>query len=251
MERFLLYITTPFKRRWIFSTITVAIISLIMVGLGSWQLGRHNERMAYINAVAAEVEEAPFVLTGTPEDDAYADRVYHQVVADGHFDFGQQVLIQNKFYKDVMGFHVVTPFLIEGSDRAVLVDRGWIPPGQYQSPADLTQFDEPDVTSIHGIIVETAESKQPPESPQFLWYRVDVASIARQLPYPVLPFYVALSIPETPRTEPPYPDPPELELDPGSHFGYAVEWFFFALALPLFYAWQVVRLDRREQEGDE
>jgi surfeit locus 1 family protein len=250
MERFLPYITTPFKRRWLFSTVIVIIASLVMVRLGFWQLDKHNQRMAYINAAVAEVEDAPFLLTGAPEDDAYAERVYHQVEARGEFDFAREILIENKFYHDVMGFHVVTPFRIEGSDRAVLVDRGWIPPeADYQSPADLTQFNDPEITRIHGIIVASEESKTPPEGPQFRWLRVDVANIAKQLPYGVLPFYVALDEPETPKSEPPFPDPPELELDPGSHFGYAVEWFFFALALPLLYAWQVVRLERREQSG--
>ncbi len=250
MKRLLPYLTTPFRRRWLFSTFVVILASLVMVWLGFWQLGKHNLRMAYIKAVVAEVQDAPFVLTGGPVDDAYAERVYHQVDAQGEYDFEHEVLIANKFHQDEMGFHVVTPFLIAGSDRAVLVDRGWIPPKQdYQSPADLTQFNEPDQTRIHGIIVATEESKVPPAGPQFKWLRVDVANIARQLPYPVLPFYVALDEPEASRTGPPFPDPPELKLDPGSHFGYAMEWFFFALALPLLYAWQVVRLDRREQEG--
>jgi len=251
MERLLPYITTPFRRRWLFSTVVVFIASLIMVGLGFWQLDKHHQRMAYLEGAVAELQDAPFVLTGGPEDDAYAERVWHQARAQGAYDFENQVLIRGKFHEDVMGYHVVTPFLIAGSDRAVLVDRGWIPPGEYDSPADISQYDEPQTTEIVGQIVQTEPSAKPPETPMFQWYRVDVENIARQLPYQVLPFYIALDEPETPRTEPPYRQAPVLKLDPGSHFGYAMEWFFFALALPLLYAWQVVRLDRREREEED
>jgi surfeit locus 1 family protein len=245
------YLTTPFKRRWILSTIIVIILSVGMIGLGFWQLDRHRQRQAYIAGVIAEVQDAPFVLTGSPADDQYADRIYHQVQAEGRFDFENQVIVKNKFYDETMGYHLVTPFLIKDGDRAVLVDRGWVPPETVQTPADARQYDEPALTSILGRILATEESATPPEEPQFWWLRVDVASIGRQLPYDVLPFYVALTPPEEEQTTPPYRNPPKFELDPGAHFGFAIEWLLFAFLLPLFYLWLVVRVDRLEAEEAE
>lgn len=242
------YLTTPFKRRWLFPTALVVLASLVMVGLGFWQLGRHHERMAYIEGVIAEVNDTPFVLTGASSDDQYEERIFHQVQAQGVFDFDNQILVKNKFYEDVMGYHVVTPFLIEGGNRAVLVDRGWVSPDEVRTPEDARKFDEPGLTSILGRIVASEESKHPPPTPQVWWYRVDVANIGRQLPYEVLPYYVALLPTDEPQTKPPFRDPPHLKLDPGVHFGYAVQWFLFALLLPLFYLWLVVRTDRLEPE---
>lgn len=246
----MVYLKTPLKRRWLRSTLIVAILSLALVGLGFRQLHRHHERMAYIEAVAAEVEDTPFVLTGGPEDDAYAERIYHLVEASGHFDFDHQVLIKNQFYRDVMGYHLVTPFLIAGSDRAVLVDRGWIPPEAIQSPEDARKFDEPDLTHIVGRILpqEKHRGELPsPDHPQFIWYRVDVTGMAAQMPYAILPYGVALIPSPEQRSEPPYRNPPKFKLDPGPHFGYAIQWFLFAAALPLLYLWQVVRVDRKEE----
>ena len=241
------YFRIPFKRRWIFSTGFVILLALAMVGLGFWQLDRHHQRMAYIDAVEKEVEDAPFVLQGAPEEDAYAERIFHQVQARGEFDFAHQVAIKNKFYDEAMGYDLVTPFKIDGSDRAVLVSRGWIPPDAIHSPADARQFDEPHLTSIGGRILATEESAEPPTSPQFFWYRVDVAAIQQQLPYEILPFYVALTPPEQPQTAAPFRDPPKFKLDPGAHFGNAIQWFLFALLVPAFYIWLVVREDAREQ----
>lgn len=248
---FMTYLTTPFKRRWILSTLVVIIASLVMVRLGFWQLDRHAQRMAYIDAVIAEVGDAPFALTGGPEDDAYAERIYHQVEANGRFDFDHQVIIRNQFYNDALGYHLVTPFLIEGSDRAVLVDRGWVPPEAIQSPEDARKFDEPDLTHIMGRIMpeEKHRGELPsPDHPQLMWYRVNVVGIGAQMPYEVLPYAVALIPPEESQTQPPYRNPPKFKLDPGPHWGYAMQWFLFAAALPLFYAWQVVRVDRRENQ---
>ncbi len=242
------YITTPFKRRWLLSSILVIIVVMAMIGLGVWQLGKHRERMAYIAGVNAEVQDAPFVLTGTSADEQYTERIFHQVQAQGELDFENQVAIKNKFYDETMGYHLVTPFRIQGGDRAVLVDRGWVPPESIHSPADARQFDEPDLTLILGRIIATEESAKPPEAPQFWWYRVDVANIGRQLPYDILPYYVALVPPDKPQTTPPYRNPPKFKLDPGAHLGNAIEWFVFAFLLIPFYAWLVVRTDRIEQE---
>lgn len=241
------YLTVPFKRRWLLSTIIAITLSLMMIGLGFWQLNKHHQRQAYINGVIAEVEDEPFLLTGAPSDDEWSERIYHLARATGKFDFAHQVAIKNKFYNETMGYHLVTPFLIEGSDRAVLVDRGWVSPEQMQTPADARQFDEPDATTVLGRIMETEESAQPPVEPQFWWYRVDVDNIGRQLPYDVLPLYIALIPSDPPQTTPPFRNPAKFELDAGTHLAYAIQWFLFSLLLPLFYLWLVVRTDRLEQ----
>ena len=241
------YLKTPFKRRWLRATFITLLLSLVMVGLGFWQLQKHALRQAYVQGVIAEVNDTPFTLTGSPADDVLADRVFHQARAEGVFDFDHQVAVQNQFYKDEVGYHLVTPFKIKGSDRAVLVDRGWIPPDGLQTPDDARKFDEPGLTTVLGRIIAPVESSQPPETPQFRWLRVDTANIGKQLPYEILPFYLALIPPETPQTAPPYRDPPKFKLDPGTHFNNALEWFLFALLTPFFYAWLVVRTDRLEQ----
>jgi len=39
---------------------------------------------------------------------------------------GQEIFIDNRVYKTRAGYHVLTPFLIEGSSQHVLVNRGWV-----------------------------------------------------------------------------------------------------------------------------
>lgn len=244
------YLKTPFKRRWLFATLVVFIIALGMIGLGLRQLALHRERQAYIQAVVAEVNDTPFYLTGAAEDDAYQERVYHLVEADGHFDFDHQVLIKGKFYQDTLGYHVMTPFLLQDSDRAVLVDRGWIPPEGIQTPEDVRPFDEPEITHIVARIAPTAthaDSRSEPQTSSFFWYWEDVQGIAAQLPYPTLPYYVAMIPPEEgQQSAPPYRDPPKFKLDPGPHYGNAVGWFVLTLLLFPLYAWLVVRADQAE-----
>ena len=63
-----------------------------------------------------------------------------------------------------------------------------------------------------------------------LWNNADVARIAGQLPYPILPVYIQLDA-DAQDTEPPIPFQPEIELTEGPHFGYALQWFTFATIL--------------------
>ena len=244
-----IYLKTPFKRRWLRATGITFLLMLIMAGLGLWQLHKHQQRMAYIAGVNAEVTDAPFTLTGTPADDDYTDRIFHLARAEGAYDFEHQVVLKNRFYKEEMGDHLLTPFRIKGGRRAVLVDRGWVPAASVRTPADARQFDEPGVNEITGRIIASTASAEPPQLPQFEWLRVDVASIDKQTPYDLEPFYVALLPPDTPQTAPPYRNPPKFKLDPGTHFNNALELFIFAALTPFFYAWLVVRTDRLESKA--
>ena len=63
-----------------------------------------------------------------------------------------------------------------------------------------------------------------------VWNNADVARIAMQMPYPVLPVYIQPDA-DPNDTEPPIPFQPEIELTEGPHFGYALQWFTFATIL--------------------
>ena len=67
--------------------------------------------------------------------------------------------------------------------------------------------------------------------------------------YPLLPVFVRQSAPSAGTTEPPIPQP-EPELTEGSHLGYAVQWFSFALILVMMYSafvWQESKQKLEEQ----
>jgi surfeit locus 1 family protein len=52
---------------------------------------------------------------------------YRRVELTGHYDTQAQVLLDNSTHEGLVGYQVVTPFIAAGADRAVAVNRGWVP----------------------------------------------------------------------------------------------------------------------------
>ncbi len=233
-----------FRRRWLPSTLLVLVAAVVMVRLGFWQLDRLAGKRAAIAQTQAALAAPPLVLSGEETNlDAHALR-HRLAVVKGMYDFEHQILLKNKFYGNQPGYHLLTPVRIAGSQRAVLVDRGWIP-FDAASPEQVARWNEPPEGTWQGRI--EPEDPRPagatvPPSPQREWYRLDIAALQAQMPYELLPFYLAL-LPDDPPTGPPFRNPPEIILDEGPHLGYAIQWFLFAVVVPVVYGVQVWRIE--------
>lgn len=225
------------KLRPLFWIAFVAIGALVLISLGIWQLGRLQERRALNAAIASRLDLPPVTLSGQPLD--ATDLEYRPVVVTGTFDFSQEIVLRNRAYKNVAGVHVITPLRIAGSDGAVLVDRGWIP-YEAAGPELRTAYASPTgAVTVHGLIrvsqprpssLAPADPPLGPDRPRLdAWFWPDVSQIQKQIPYPLLPFYVE---------QDPGPDPNaipapghEIDLSEGPHLSYAIQWFSFAAIL--------------------
>lgn len=239
-----------FKRRWILTTLLVAVAAVVMLRLGFWQLERLAGKRAYIAQAQAALASAPLVINGAETDLQAEEHRNSPATATGEYDFGHEVLLKNQFFGNQPGYHLLTPFRIEGSERALLVDRGWIPLDA-GAGGELSGFWEAGRQTISGRI--EPGDPQPRQAgaitaPQQEWYRVDLAGIQAQTPYQLLPFYLALT-PSDEHNTLPNRNPPEIILDEGPHLGYAVQWFLFALVVPIVYAVQVRRMERHSTHG--
>src|SRR3954462_15492388 len=96
----------------------------LTLALGNWQLGRGQQKTALAGRVAAASHDAPIGLSGA--EVKADDVVWHRVEVRGRFEPKYAVLIDNRIYHRAAGYPVVMPLKIEGSERYVLVNRGWI-----------------------------------------------------------------------------------------------------------------------------
>jgi len=119
------------------------------------------------------------------------------------------------------------------------VDRGWIPADGNSLPANWRKYDETGTVNVSGqirlgrikpSILGVADPLPETGEKLEIWNNADLALIAVQMPYPVLPVYIQPDGDAT-DTEPPIPFQPEIELTEGPHFGYALQWFTFATIL--------------------
>ncbi len=232
------WLLIPFGRRWWRTTLLVLAAMGVMIRLGFWQLDRLAQRRARNAQIARQLALPPLDLTAAalPADPGVLKN--RRVTVRGQFDFAHQVALLYQNWMGAPGIHLIAPLRIEGSDRAVLVDRGWVPEAE-AAPERWSQFDEPGTVVVTGFL---RLSQPPPRgraggkaaaSPSFQtgWYRVDIPALQAQTPYELLPVYILQAPADDDGTHLPYRSEPSFDLSDGPHLGYAIQWFLFALIL--------------------
>jgi len=248
-----------FQRKWLMSTLLVLAGTALCIRLGIWQLDRLQQRRAF-NAQfeSARAEPALDLNQELPPDITAME--WRSVKVAGEYDFANQVALRNQYNGDQYGYHLLTPLLFDpstGSGQAttVLVDRGWIPADGNSAPADWRKYDEPNPVNVSGQIRLGQEkpayggvADALPENGAKLeiWNNADIAHIATQMPYPILPVYIQ---PPTDASDnkPPIPYQPEIEITEGPHLGYALQWFTFATILFVGYPFYL----RKQETGSK
>jgi len=94
------------------------------LALGNWQLGRGHEKAVLAQRIDTASHDAPIGLTGAQVN--ADDVVWRRVEVSGRFEPKYAVLIDNRIVRGAVGYYVVMPLKIEGSERYVLVNRGWV-----------------------------------------------------------------------------------------------------------------------------
>jgi surfeit locus 1 family protein len=235
----------------------VLLAMLVMIRLGIWQLDRLAERRAANAELVAALAADPLTLTGDPLPGDVADLQDRWATVSGEYDVAAQQIIRLQDWQGILGVNLVTPLRIEGSDTAVLVNRGWVPQTVYEA-GELAQFDPTGPQTIRGQIAlsqpfyrygdrSTEQNGLPNER-----YRIDIAEIQANLPYPVLPVYLLLAAPEDSPALPdalPYLVESDIDLSEGPHLSYALQWFLFTITLAVIYLVLVVKkMDGKEPE---
>ncbi len=238
----------PFSRRWILTTLLVFAAMAVMIRLGIWQLDRLQSRRLFNARVLAQVNQPPLLLNGAALSMDLTGMEYRQVVVEGEYDHANEVALRNQSWNNQIGVHLLTPLKIAGSNRYVLVDRGWVPVTDFQNH-DWSAYQQPGKVSLTGVIRlssnkpdwgrRTDPTPAPGERLE-VWNFANVEAIGAQLPYPLLPVYIQAA-PDPAWTGLPYRALPDLDLTEGPHLGYAFQWFTFAAILGLGYPFFIRR----------
>ncbi len=216
--------------RWLIAALVIAVLVVVFVRLGFWQLDRLEQRQS-ANTVgeerlATEPAELSALLT-MAGGDAIESLEYRRAIVEGDFDTSEEVLIRSQVELGRAGFHVITP-LVSDDGTAVLVNRGWVPLEMDAPPVDAPP--PSGAIEMEGWVhlTQTRPSLGPedPAGDLDVFNRVDVDRIGDQLPYPVAPVYL-VATGEGTEELPIMVDPPDFT-DQGPHLAYAIQWFGFA-----------------------
>jgi surfeit locus 1 family protein len=218
---------------------SLATLTLLpgLVALGVWQLDRAAEKQALLE-VQERNRRLPAVSLPAAAS-AGAELRYRRLRAAGRYLGERQWLLDNQVRQGRVGYRVFTPFLPEGSDTVVLVDRGWAPAGPRRS-------DLPSVPAPPGRLEIRGGAHPPPavalrlepaEPSQSGWPRVaqyiEPRAVEREIGHPAHPYVLRLDA-DAPGGLAPGPQSASA-LGPQRHLGYAVQWFALGVTLVLVY----------------
>lgn len=223
----------------------VAALALIggFVRLGFWQLDRAAEKSALFEGFDRVQEAAPRQLDVFEQSDEVVG--YTPVVLAGVYD-SRSILLDNQVRQGQQGVHVLTPLLDDTGQKAVLINRGWL-------PMDASRRTLPDFETPSGRVELTGLVSRPPRP------GLQLGDVAVEATWPQLQTYVDLDALSSAL---------EVELaaavvllDPSAAHGFAREWRpqvmgadrhqgyafqWFALALTVFIVTVVLTLRRKK-----
>ncbi len=217
--------------RWIAFTVFAVVVIGVCVRLGFWQLERLEGRR-YFNDRFRTGMAMPAVPVESLLASGEEPLSYRRATAEGRYDAAREVILYGRALDGRPGNHVLTP-LVMADGRAVLVDRGWVPFDQDAPPVSAAAPPDGQVKVVGFLSpnepggADDAEEGTG-ERGASTFTRVDLRRIGQQLPYDLLPWYLALQD-QTPAQSGELPAVvPAPTLDEGPHLSYAFQWFAFA-----------------------
>jgi len=110
-------------RFYIPASLIVATLALL-ISLGFWQLDRANEKRAIEDQIANANSFDVELVTSV---EFLKDREYYHVRLQGSYVGDKQFIYDNQIVDQVSGYYVLTPLVLKGDSKAVLINRGFIP----------------------------------------------------------------------------------------------------------------------------
>lgn len=213
--------------------------------LGNWQLSRAEYKQGLQNRYdRMQLDGVVRIGASLVEKEGL---LFRSVEVRGEFVPGREILIDNRVYKTIAGYHVLAPFRIEGTDRHVLVNRGWVAvvKGRRDELPEIKPLTGEFL--LHGIAVD-------PQSRYFefegampqgrLWQNLNFEQYQAWLGKPLQPVLIQQTgdmgdglVREWPRQD----------AGVSTHISYAIQWFGLAGAIVVL--WLVLNV-KREKEKD-
>ncbi len=233
-------------------TLATLLLFPALVELGLWQLHRAQAQIEVRHELNVRNRTNPIKLGAQLQS---PDKLrYFRVVAKGVWDTRYQILLDNQVKNNSVGYDVITPLRIAGSDTRVLVDRGWVPMGvdrehlpKISTPTGMQEING--IATIPSAHFFTLARPAPLNGPwQKVWENMDMVHFKKAVPFPLQPAVIQL--------DPASPaggfvrdwNPPDNRV--AMHKSYAFQWFALATALVIIYIWVNIRKEDADSKDN-
>jgi len=245
----------PAAVRWTAYVAVAIVFAIACAFLSNWQFSRNEQRSEQLALVAANygVDPVPLADVIPPGGRLAAGDEWTPVTLTGTYLPDDQLLARNRAHGGTAAFEVLVPFRLEDG-RVVLVDRGWVPPGNQQnSPDHVPAAPAGEVT----VVVRLRPGEPLPASgrtaPDGQVPTIHLPTVARLIDPAAgdalerSAYGVMVSEDPAPATRPEALEAPSD--DPGPHLSYAVQWILFAIMGFVFIGY-VIRTERAHRRED-
>ncbi len=212
--------------RWPWVIFTLAVFSLLF-NLGLWQASRAEEKQLRLDKIAAMVGNDRLSLQQLLSQKNKNDL---PVAIQGKFNNEQILLLDNQTNQGRLGYRVLQVFNVLNTDRAVLINMGWVEGSINRTVLpQLSTF--PGQITINGNvrIIEKGIVLQQQTYQQVQWplriQQIEINEISQLFNTKLLPFVIYLDTKEEIGYKKNWQP---IVMPPQKHLGYAVQWFSLA-----------------------
>ncbi len=221
---------------------TIAFLGLLylLISLGFWQLGRSDQKKALLDQQSQRSKDKIIRLTWESANEGEKLR-YREAKVSGKYDRKHQFLVDNQVVEGKAGYFVMTPLKLGDSNKAILVNRGWVPANEDRSALPDISIDVEDAV-IKGRInyfpsvgfkLEGAEI--PADGWPSVVQVVDHTVLQKKLGYSLFPYQVELGKDQEKGYRREWRS--AVSITPEKHKAYAFQWFGLAVTLVILFFW--------------
>ena len=220
--------------KWSGAVLISLVLAFFFVRLGIWQLNRLEQRRGENARISRNYEGTTLELNvGFEAIDATQDE-FRPVSLIGEYWTEEQFVLRNQSLNGELGFHLIAPLKLAGSDEWLLVNRGFIPI-EDNHPDTWDKYALEGGVQVSGIVRQSQpepdfgqEALRDERGRQYMWLNIDIPQIEAELGLDLLDYYLQAS-PNGVSSEFPIPLEFTFSLDEGNHLSYALQWFSFAV----------------------
>jgi cytochrome oxidase assembly protein ShyY1 len=231
--------------------VVVLLLLPLLIFLGTWQLGRADQKRELLASYAERRAAEPISSTLLQQ---YSDPAFRRVHLFGSFDAEHSVLLDNRTRDGQVGVELLQPFHDEPSGLWVWVNRGWLPWPDRRTPPQFTTPNRPQNLETWVYITPGATFQLHPDTAGSQWPKlltaIDAGSLWAQLGREGFAHEMRMAPgPAAYRL-----DWPVVAMGPEKHTGYAVQWFALAVALCglyLYFGWHNNKKEKHHGSSHE
>jgi len=245
----------PRAGRWAIYIALAVVFAIACAFLSHWQFTRNEERSHQLALVAQNYDADPVPLAEAipaggeldPQDE------WRPVTLTGEYLADDQLLARNRPHGGTSAFEVLVPFRLDDG-RVLLVDRGWVPPGDDQPEPDAVPAPPSGEATV---VVRLRPGEALPSSgrsaPEGQVPTINLDLVADTISSDAgtalerSAYGVMVTEDPAPATVPNALESPSD--DPGPHLSYAIQWIMFAIMGFVFIGY-VIRTERKHRRED-